>query len=289
MHAGDHTGWVRARGGELFNPDAFPFLEGRPTLKERSRIAPITDGCVLRVLDGLLTLKGERLSYRTLDVEQIGSVYETVMGFTVLCASGPMLAIRAGRNNRTPIFVDLGELAELRPEERLRRLKDGAHRGQLTTRQQQAIRAANGVDGMAAALDSIVDERASPEKRILLAGTPILQPTDERRRTGSHYTPRTLTEPIVRHALGPAFERLGPDAAPGQVLELKVCDPAMGSGAFLVEACRALAARLVRAWARWPEKRPALPPDEDEELHARRLVAQRCLALHRKGILHKNS
>jgi hypothetical protein len=61
------------------------------------------------------------------------------------------------------------------------------------------------------------------------------------------------------------------------VLDLKVCDPAMGSGAFLVEACRALAARLVQAWARWPQTRPKLPPDEDEDLHARRLVAQRCL------------
>ena len=51
----------------------------------------------------------------------------------------------------------------------------------------------------------------------------------------------------------------------------------MGSGAFLVEACRALGERLVRAWARWPETRPKIPEDEDEPLHARRLVAQRCL------------
>ena len=64
---------------------------------------------------------------------------------------------------------------------------------------------------------------------------------------------------------------------PEQLLDLKVCDPAMGSGAFLVEACRAIAAKLVDAWSRFPEKRPAIPPDEDEELHARRLVAQRCL------------
>ena len=51
----------------------------------------------------------------------------------------------------------------------------------------------------------------------------------------------------------------------------------MGSGAFLVEACRALGSRLVEAWSRHPEKRPVIPPDEDEDLHARRLVAQRCL------------
>jgi hypothetical protein len=156
-------------------------------------------------------------------------------------------------------------------------LKDGAERSSLRERQQREIRAAAGVEGMAAALDSIVDERGSPDKRILAAGTPILQPTAERRSTGSHYTPRSLTEPIVRHALEPIFERLGLDARPEEVLDLKVCDAAMGSGAFLVEACRALAARLVQAWARRPETRPKLPPDEDEDLHARRLVSQRCL------------
>jgi hypothetical protein len=63
---------------------------------------------------------------------------------------------------------------------------------------------------------------------------------------------------------------------PDQILSLKVCDPAMGSGAFLVEACRQLADELVKAWHRH-RCVPPLPPDEDEVLHARRLVAQRCL------------
>jgi hypothetical protein len=51
----------------------------------------------------------------------------------------------------------------------------------------------------------------------------------------------------------------------------------MGSGAFLVETCRVLGERLVQAWARWSDTRPTIPSDEDEHLHARRLVAQRCL------------
>ncbi len=139
------------------------------------------------------------------------------------------------------------------------------------------MEAARTVVELAAALDPVVDERGSPKKQETAAGMPILQPTDERRRTGSHYTPRTLTGPIVKHALGPAFERLGPVATPEQILDLKVCDPAMGSGAFLVEACRALAAKLAEAWARYPDRKPIIPADEDEELHARRLVAQRCL------------
>ncbi|MBI5162752.1 MAG: N-6 DNA methylase [Magnetospirillum sp.] len=277
VHAGDRTGWITGRGGKLFDPDTFAFLEGRADPAERPRIPRVSDGSVLRLLDDLVMLKGERLSYRTLDVEQIGSVYETVMGFTVEVATGPVLAIHAGKNNRTPVFVDLQALAAAKPEERLKHLKEEAKRSSLTAKQQAAIKAAKGEGDLAAALEPLVDERGSPGKRVVPAGTPILQPTDERRRTGSHYTPRSLTEPIVRHALEPAFARLGDDATPEQVLDLKVCDPAMGSGAFLVEACRALAARLVKAWAKWPGTRPAIPTDEDEDLHARRLVAQRCL------------
>ncbi|QTL04820.1 N-6 DNA methylase [Aquabacter sp. L1I39] len=281
IHKGHRTGFVQARGGKLFDPDEFPFLEGRSAKDDAPRILHVSDGCLLRILEGLMTIKlrganRERLSYRTLDVEQIGSVYETVMGFTAEAASSRVLAIKAGKNNKTPVFVALDDLLAKKGKDRIKSLKEDAGRT-LTAAQAKSVEAAKTVEDLAAALDNIVDERGSPKKRIAPAGTPILQPTDERRRTGSHYTPRSLTAPIVKHALEPAFARLGPDATPEQVLELKVCDPAMGSGAFLVEACRALGERLVAAWARWPDKRPKIPADEDEELHARRLVAQRCL------------
>jgi hypothetical protein len=282
IHKGHRTHFVQARGGKLFDPDEFPVLEGRAAKDEPPRILNVSDGCLLRILEGLMTLKvrgaeRERLSYRALDVEQIGSVYETVMGFTVEAAGGRVLAIKAGKNNRTPVFVALDALRAKKGKDRIKDLKKNAGRGQISAAQGKAIEMATSVDELAAALDNIVDERGSPLHAIAPASSPILQPTDERRRTGSHYTPRSLTAPIVKHALEPAFERLGPDAKADQVLDLKVCDPAMGSGAFLVEACRAIGGRLVAAWNRWPETRPAIPADEDEELHARRLVAQRCL------------
>ena len=73
------------------------------------------------------------------------------------------------------------------------------------------------------------------------------------------------------NAQGP---RPGPNAE--QILELKVCDPAMGSGAFLVEACRFSGDKLKDAWLRF-RVAPKVPSDEDLTLHARRVVAQRCL------------
>jgi hypothetical protein len=161
--------------------------------------------------------------------------------------------------------------------DRKKYLKEECQRSALTGRQEDALKAAKTVEELAAALDPIVDERASPHKRAAPAGTPILQPTDERRESGSHYTPRSLTQPIVAAALEPVLLHLGDTPTPDQILDIKVCDPAMGSGAFLVETCRALASHLTRAWERNPSQRPTLPQDEDEDLHARRLVAQRCL------------
>jgi hypothetical protein len=64
---------------------------------------------------------------------------------------------------------------------------------------------------------------------------------------------------------------------PAQILDLKICDPAMGSGAFLVETCRQLGDELIKAWYAHDAVPTDIPPDEDEVLYARRLVAQRCL------------
>ena len=284
IHKGHASGFIHARRGQLFDPDLYPFLENRAEAGDPPRVMKVSDGCILRILEGLMTLHDratktrQRLSYRTLDVEQIGSVYETIMGFTVQAAGGRVLAIKAGKHNRTPVFSDIDHLAALKPADRPKYLKEEAKRdGTLPKAVADGLKSAKDADAIAAALDPIADERGSPKRLAVGEGTPILQPTEERRRTGSHYTPRALSEPIVREALRPIFERVGPDAKPAQILDIRVCDPAMGSGAFLVEACRQLAERLVAAWARHAGTRPPIPADEDEHLLARRLVAQRCL------------
>ena len=110
VHRGDGTGWIRGAAASCSIRE-FPFLQGQERASDPPSPATVSDGCILRILDLLLNLGGEQLSYRTLDVEQIGSVYETVMGFTVETRPGPALAIRAGKNDRTPVFVDLAALA----------------------------------------------------------------------------------------------------------------------------------------------------------------------------------
>ncbi len=279
-----HGDWVARRGGKLFDPDVFPFLEGRDksSTKDDAKVLPISDGCILRILHGLMTVEArslsgakirERLSYRSLDVESIGSVYETVMGFTALRAEEQMIALRDEK--KLPTFIGLETLLAQKPNDRQKWLKD--HSIKLSAKQAKSVKEAADVLALLDAFVGLIDLRATPDGSAIAPGIPYLQPTEERRRSGSHYTPRSLTEPIVRHALEPAFERIGPNASPEAVLSLKVCDPACGSGAFLVEACRQLGARLEQAWNMYGAEKPTIPPDEDEALHARRLVAQKCL------------
>ena len=261
-----------ARQGGLFDPDRFPFLEGR-RLDGETEIPMVPDATVRNVLQNLMMLDGERLSYRTLDVEQIGSVYEAIMGFRVELTTGRSIAVRSQKRTGAAVTVDLDSLLDVDGGKRAKVLQDATDQ-RLTGNAASSLR--NAVDSaeVVAALDGKVDRDATPD--ILPAQIPVLQPTDERRRSGSHYTPRTLTEPIVSEALRPILERLGPSARPTEILDLKILDPATGSGAFLVEACRQLSARLVEAWS--IHGRPSsLAVDEDELVHATRLVAQRCL------------
>ncbi len=80
----------------------------------------------------------------------------------------------------------------------------------------------------------------------------------------------------MKTTLKPILDALGEHPTPEQILGLKVCDPAMGSGAFLVEACRHLGEVLA---AHGVITRPCrlFPPDEDVLRHAQRTIAQRCL------------
>ncbi len=284
IHDGAESGSMRLpkRHGALFDPDRFTFLEGRRSgdaSRLNERIVPplVPDGTIYRALEKLLVLDGERISYRALDVEQVGSVYETMMGFRLETTSGRSVAIRADKKQGAPTAIDLELLLAEPGAKRDKWIQERADR-KLSDTVKKATAEAKSIEDLHAALLSIVDLAATPD--IVPKGAMVLQPSEERRRSGSHYTPRALTEPIVRTTLEPILARLrgkdGQPPLPAQILDLKVCDPAMGSGAFLVEACRQLGDALVEAWHAHGGA-PSIPPDEDEVIFARRLIGQRCL------------
>lgn len=259
------------RQGDLFHPDRFPFLEGRPPNSSHTTdpvtMPPVDDAVVRQCLDRLLVLEGQRISYRNLEVEQIGSVYEALMGFTVNRAATPAVVLKSG------MHVELGALAdathpllylqEVTGERNagLRKLLPDLD-GWTRTGDIDVDRAT-----VAAALGPLRDTKRAP----VPTGRHYLQPGSARRSSGSHYTPRSLTEPIVQRTLQPL---LGDQPTVDQILDLRVCDPAMGSGAFLAEVCRQLGDLLVLAWAR---EGSTPKTDHDLTLVARRKVSERCL------------
>jgi hypothetical protein len=323
-----------AYGGTLFDPDRFPFLEGRaPGTSWRDAPAdplPIHNRTVLHLLEALQMLQvklpgggpaeARRLSFRALDIEQIGHVYEGLLDHTAVRAPEPVLGLAGTKDREPEIPLAQLEAARARGENDLI-----AFLKEQTGRSESALRKALTnptllVDQrllIACDNDPALYERVRPFAALLredTAGCPVVigagsvyvtHGTD-RRATGTHYTPRSLTEPIVQHTLDPLVYdgptegkpkeewRLKPARA---LLDLKTCDLAMGSGAFLVQACRYLSERLVEAWEEAeaaasgrlvvtpegdlatgaPDERP-LPRDPEERLAiARRLVADRCL------------
>src|SRR5271165_2924199 len=94
----------------------------------------------------------------------------------------------------------------------------------------------------------------------------------ERSETNSHYTPSSLVNCLCDSALEPVIERALKARDPEQaLLEIKVCDPACGSGHFLVAAARRIAKRL--AYVRTGE----LEPSPEETQRALRDVVGRCV------------
>lgn len=287
---------IPPRQGDLFDPHRYPFLEGwsggsAPIVLQEARsevkVPTIDDGTVFALLRSLLVFQGQRLSYRTLDVEQIGSVYEALMGYQVSVCGSPAVAIKIkGKKGAAKYWLEPEVLLALPPGQRVKWLKDecGFDKAVAT----KIKKALDEVETDDANDDSPAIEALLPlaaGKKVLVyeqqasTGQYVLQPGSERRRSGTQYTPRSLTEPIVRKTLEPLLRCLGEQRTADQLLELKICDPAMGSGAFLVECCRQLADEVVAGWGRAGELEGVASacPEGDVVAHARRLVAQRCL------------
>ncbi len=312
-----------AMGGSIFDPDRFPFLEGRlkgtTWRQHRATPLPIDDRTVLLLLEAIQTFEGRTLSYRALDVEQIGHVYEGLLERTVTRVEDVTLELEAGAQAKDA-RITLGELESARLDgqtvvtnllvERSRR-SEAAVKNALAAEvdSQQSAHMLSACRG-----DTKLRNRLEPYIRLLRTdpwGYPLVHPAGafvvvlgaDRRETGTHYTPKSLTERIVEETLTPlVYDGPAKDSprsewrlkTPKQLLDLKVCDPAMGSGAFLVQACRFLSARLVEAWT--IEEAAGRVVDLTGQVHesrtsvatmpsgaevraesARRIVAERCL------------
>ena len=140
IHGGgrhDSLSFVARKGG-LFDPERFPFLEGR-TSEGETEIPMVSDATVWKILQNLMMLDGERLSYRTLDVEQIGSVYEAIMGFQIELTTGRSIAVRSKKRTGAAVIVDLDGLLRENGSKRAKALQDATEQ-RLTGKAATALR-----------------------------------------------------------------------------------------------------------------------------------------------------
>ena len=168
---------------------------------------------VIRLMSLTLPAKGRkrrgRISYGQLGVNQLGEVYESLLSYRGFFAKKDLYELQNPKKGRDVLkkawFVPEEELHEYTEEERVYEKDDQGRRKLL------------------------VHERG----RFLYRLTGRV-----REQTASYYTPESLTKVVVKYAL----KELIPDDMPAKrILELTVCEPAMGSAAFLNEAVNQLA------------------------------------------------
>jgi hypothetical protein len=286
-----------AYGGSLFDPQRFPFLEGRAEDstqrrgdtetqrdKQKDSSAPqhlsasalkdsgfvpmmINSRTVLHLLEALQILQvkvpgggpaeARRLSFRALDIEQIGHVYEGLLDHTAVRATTPVLGLVGTKDREPEIALErleqfkdstqrggdaearseqeltdsqrLSTSAPLRSESAPLRFEGAAFESLVAFLKEQTGRSES---PLRKALDFTPDLYRSQQIRIACGndeplyqrvlpfagllrdddyGRPLVIPAGsvyvtsgtERRATGTHYTPRSLTEPIVQHTLEP--------------------------------------------------------------------------------------
>ncbi|WP_315783148.1 Eco57I restriction-modification methylase domain-containing protein [Bradyrhizobium sp. SZCCHNPS1003] len=312
-----------ALGGSLFDPDRYPFLEGRTKgsnwKSDPAKPLPIDNRTVLLLLEAVQLFQGRTLSYLALDVEQIGYVYEGLLERTAVRAAEVTLDLAATKSADNP-WVSLPELDAAAAKggkalEDLLKERTGSAASRVRNDLGRQVDDASTERLLAACHgDRDLRDRIKPYFHLLRTdpwGYPLVYPkgtfmvrtSSDRRETGTHYTPKPLTEAIVTETLEPLVY-IGPSEGeprdewklktPSELLDLKICDPAMGSGAFLVQVCRWLSERLVESWQAAEAQGKAitaegdvldalganepLRPDPAERLLiAKRAIAERCL------------
>lgn len=316
-----------ALDGSLFDPDRFPFLEGRAkdtTWRDvNADPLPIDNRTVLLLLDALQVLKRRGgalvLSYKALNVEQIGHVYEGLLEYTAKRMPTVTLGFQGSGKVKRP-DISLAELESAQRTENdnlvkfivsttkrsVSAIKNALSKTVKDHRFPKLVSACGGDAQLADRIHPFIDllrKDAWGEVIFYPAGSFAVTLGADRRETGTHYTPKSLTETIVEKTLEPVAYRGPSKGLPREqwslksseaLLDLKICDPAMGSGAFLVQVCRWLGKRVVDAWhaaekvgrfvtvdgnvLKSDDGSEPMPSAVDDRLIiARRLVAERCI------------
>ncbi|MGO2137034.1 MAG: Eco57I restriction-modification methylase domain-containing protein [Marinobacter sp.] len=192
----------------LFDPAKTPLLS-RVTFSNEALQQVIQSMSLTRPTKG--KKRRGRVSYTQLGINQLGAVYEALLSYRGFFATEDLYEVAPKGQNINPdeldtgYFVTASQLDEFDDKERVYDL-DSDRRKTL---------------------------RVHPKDKFIyrMAGR-------DREKSASYYTPEVLTKSLVKYTLK---ERLTEDVTADDILNLTICEPAMGSAAFLNEAVNQLA------------------------------------------------
>lgn len=195
-----------------------------------------------RVLDLLMLTREQRgaktnasgrgyISYAQLGINQLGAVYEGLMSYTGFFADQDLYEVAKDGDPAKGTWVVPRDRADEYDDELF-------------------VKEPDRITGLG---KRVLHKRGSFVYR--LSGR-------ERQRSASYYTPEVLTEFTVRHALAELLDQGDELTTSAEILNLTVCEPALGSGAFLNEAIKQLAAEYLKRAQK--ERGEELPPDKYE-------------------------
>ena len=235
-----HTFEMRPLDSALFRKGATPLLDTVPlrdeVLQKVIRLMSLT-----RPPKGRNKRRG-RISYAQLGINQLGAVYEALLSYRGFFAEEDLYEVKRAGEDPDELanawFVPLSELHKYTPEERV--FIPGSAPKKLKKHDQGTF-------------------------IYRLAGR-------DREKTASYYTPESLTQCVVKYAL----KELVPDDMPAErILDLTVCEPAMGSAAFLNEAVNQLAEKYLHRRQRELNQRIPQADYADELQKAKHYIADR--------------
>ncbi len=228
----------------LFDPQRMPLLT-------RVRFRNV----VLREVIELMSLtkagKGKRrgrVSYSQLGINQLGAVYEALLSFRGFFAEHDLYEVQpAAKKGRAAASDDDGlDEADDDDAEGGEGHSDGAEDGddasaQASGQEHDELEVGHFVSAeqlKAYRAEEIVQEPGTGKPKCYPKGRFIYRLAGrDREKSASYYTPESLTQCLVKYAL----KELLPGKSAAEILQLKVCEPAMGSAAFLNEVVNQLA------------------------------------------------
>jgi type I restriction-modification system DNA methylase subunit len=273
-------GWrniIPAYNGGLFDPDQHPFLE---TFKINDQQLARAIDLLSRTRPGLVRGEGrKKVTYRDLDIRHLGSIYEGILEYHAEIADREKVIVRRGTGGKAA--EEYVTLSELTADEK-KHLKT----------YREAVK--DDEENPAVPRGCKVTGLVEPGEYYLIFGGR----ESKRKSSGSYYTPDYIVQYIVENTLGPLVRgesRPKPEPVPellkgkpgfeeeldnvspltsDEILELKVLDPAMGSGHFLVAATEYLAKTYETALRR---EGKAQGTNDEDLVHHKRKIAERCI------------